>query len=464
MKKFFKIVFIAVACCLTFATITDLSACKCEHKYENGKCIKCGEWANTEGVEYVFTDDGNAYGVAAFSSKETAEIYILPEYNGKPVTIIYAKAFANSNITRVSIPDSVTTIERETFSNCKNLVSATIGNGVTSIGDGAFRYCDKLKNVTIGNGVTTIGKDAFSYCDNLSIIIIPDSVTTIDDCAFWYCKSLSNVTMGNSVTHIGHSAFGDCKNLTNITVPDSIISISDEAFYGCNLEYNEFDNALYLGNNDNPCVILVKAKNKNITACEINENTKFIRNYAFSGCGNLKKITIPDRVADIGDYAFEECTGLTSITIPDSVTSIGERAFSGCSSLKNVEMGDSVSVIGIGAFIGCNNLNYNEYDNALYLGGRKNSCVVLVKAKSKDIKTCIMDRRTKIICGGAFENCMNLTSVLIPDSIINIGWGAFAECRSLEEVNYTGTEEQWGRIYNAGNNGWLTKATINYIG
>lgn len=442
MKKFFKIVFIAVTCCLTFSAITALSACKCEHKYENGKCIKCGEWANTEGVEYVFTDDGNAYGVAAFSSKETAEIYILPEYNGKPVTIIYAKAFAKSNITRVNIPDSVTTIESEAFSNCKNLVSATIGNGVTSIGDGAFRDCDKLKNVTIGNGVTMIGNNAFSECDNLSSIIIPDSVTTIDDYAFWYCKSLSNVTMGNSVTHIGDKAFGECSNL----------------------EYNEFDNALYLGNNDNPCVILVKAKNENITTCEINENTKFIGNYAFKGCGNLKKITIPDRVADIGDYAFEECTGLTSITIPDSVENIGTYAFRDCRNLKNVEIGDGVSVIGIGAFIGCDSLNYNEYDNALYLGGRKNSCVVLVKAKSKDIKTCIMDRRTKIICGGAFENCMNLTSVLIPDSIINIGWGAFAECSSLEEVNYTGTEEQWGKIYNVGNNGWLTKATINYIG
>lgn len=442
MKKFFKIVFIAVTCCLTFSAITALSACKCEHKYENGKCIKCGEWANTEGVEYVFTDDGNAYGVAAFSSKETAEIYILPEYNGKPVTIIYAKAFAKSNITRVTIPDSVTTIESEAFSNCKNLVSATIGNGVTSIGDGAFRDCDKLKNVTIGNGVTMIGNNAFSECDNLSSIIIPDSVTTIDDYAFWYCKSLANVTMGNSVTHIGDKAFGECSNL----------------------EYNEFDNALYLGNNDNPCVVLVRAKNENITTCEINENTKFIGNYAFKGCGNLKKITIPDRVAGIGDYAFEECTGLTSMTIPASVTSIGDYAFRDCRNLKNVEIGDGVSVIGIGAFFGCDSLNYNEYDNALYLGGRKNSCVVLVKAKSKDIKTCIMDRRTKIICGGAFENCMDLTSVVIPVSITSIGWSAFAECRSLEEVNYTGTEAQWSRIYNAGNNGWLTKAMINYVG
>lgn len=464
MKKFFKIVFIAVTCCLTFSAIMALSACKCEHKYENGKCIKCGEWANTEGVEYVFTDDGNAYGVAAFSSKETAEIYILLEYNGKPVTIIYAKAFAKSNITRVTIPDSVTAIESEAFYNCKNLVSATIGNGVTSIGDGAFRDCDKLKNVTIGNGVTMIGGNAFSECDNLSSIIIPDSVTTIEDWAFWYCNSLTSVTMGNSVTHIGHRAFGNCNNLTSITVPDSIISISDEAFYGSNLEYNEFDNALYLGNNDNPCVVLVKAKNKNIAACEVNESTKFIRDYAFSGCGNIKRVTIPDRVTGIGDSAFEGCTGLTSITIPDSVENIGTYAFRDCRNLKNVEIGDGVSVIGIGAFFGCDSLNYNEYDNALYLGSRKNSCVVLVKAKSKDIKTCIMDRRTKIICGGAFENCMDLTSVVIPVSITSIGWSAFAECRSLEEVNYTGTEEQWSRIYNAGNNGWLTKATINYVG
>ena len=58
MKKFFKIVFIAVACCLTFASVLTLAACKCEHKYENGKCVKCGEWLTTEGVEYVFTDDG----------------------------------------------------------------------------------------------------------------------------------------------------------------------------------------------------------------------------------------------------------------------------------------------------------------------------------------------------------------------------------------------------------------------
>lgn len=463
MKKFFKIVFIAVACCLTFASVLTLAACKCEHKYENGKCVKCGEWLTTEGIEYVFTDDGNAYGVAAFTSKEIAEAYILPEYNGKPVTIIFARAFANSNITRVTIPDSVTTIENEAFYNCDNLVSATTGNGVTSIGDEAFRDCDKLKNMTIGNGVTMIGKNAFSECDNLTSVIIPDSVTTIDDYAFWYCKSLTNVAMGNSVTHIGNKAFGECKNLTNITVPDSIISIRDEAFSGCNLEYNEYDNALYLGNNDNPCVVLVRAKNKNITACEINKKTKLIRDYAFRSCSNLKSVIIPDKVTSIGDSAFEGCTDLTNITISDSVTEIGNYVFKGCNNLKNVEIGNSVTSIGREAFFECNNLNYNEYDNALYLGGRKNSCVVLIKAKSKDIKTCIIEKRTKVIYDGAFENCIELTSIIIPFSVINIGWGAFAGCNRLEEVGYTGTEGQWDKIYNVGNNSCLISAKRNYI-
>jgi hypothetical protein len=45
---------------------------------------------------------------------------------------------------------------------------------------------------------------------------------------------------------------------------------------------------------------------------------------AFSGCWNLKSITIPDDVTEIGDGAFSGCSSLTSITIPDSVTSIGD--------------------------------------------------------------------------------------------------------------------------------------------
>ena len=97
--------------------------------------------------------------------------------------------------------------------------------------------------------------------------------------------------------------------------------------YGCSsLTYNEYDNAYYLGNGDNPYLVLVEAKNKDITSCNINENSKFLHSYAFNGCSSLTSITIPDSVTSIGDHAFRDCSGLANVTIPDSITSIRDGA------------------------------------------------------------------------------------------------------------------------------------------
>ncbi len=67
----------------------------------------------------------------------------------------------------------------------------------------------------------------------------------------------------------------------------------------------------------------------------------------------IKSVTIPDSVKEIGFQAFVGCSGLTSITIPNSVTVIGGRAFADCSGLNTVTIPDSVKKIGYYAFIGC---------------------------------------------------------------------------------------------------------------
>lgn len=162
MKKFLKIVFIALACCLTSASVLTLAACKCNHEYVDGKCIKCGEWVITEGVEYALTDDGNSYGVVGFSSKAAAEVYILPEYNSKPVTTIFREAFVNSNIVSVNIPDSVTTIEGLAFAGCGRLVKVNIPDTITSIGNDVFAGCSSLTSITIPDSVTSIGGSAIN--------------------------------------------------------------------------------------------------------------------------------------------------------------------------------------------------------------------------------------------------------------------------------------------------------------
>ncbi|MDE6303119.1 MAG: leucine-rich repeat domain-containing protein, partial [Clostridia bacterium] len=123
------------------------------------------------------------------------------------------------------------------------------------------------------------------------------------------------ISIPNILTSIASSARFVCTGLTSITIPNSVTSIDSSAFNGCtNLQYNEFDNAYYLGNSDNPYFALIKAKSTGITSCTINENTKLI-----------------------GSSAFQNCSGLTSVTIGDSVTSIGSYAFSGCSKLTSIE-------------------------------------------------------------------------------------------------------------------------------
>ncbi len=232
------------------------------------------------------------FGINETNYLELGDIAYLIENNEAIVT----KYIGNEN--EVVIPDSilfneikynVTSIATHAFINSKSITSVTIPESVTSIGDYAFSGCEKLKNIAI-----------------------PNSVTTIENYTFNNCISLESVTIGNGVTSIGKYAFNNCISLIEITIPDSVTSIGDSAFYNCtSLQYNEYDNGLYLGNNDNQYVVLVEAKNTIIALCEVNERTKIIYYKAFSYCTSLTKITIPDTVTSIGSYAFYYCTSLT---------------------------------------------------------------------------------------------------------------------------------------------------------
>ena len=137
------------------------------------------------------------------------------------------------NLKIVNIGNTVKTIPQRAFEGCIGLTSITIPNSVTSIGNYAFDGCTGLISVTIPDSVTEIGRDAFSDCVSLQRISIPTLVTSIKDGTFYNCSSLSEVIIPNSVTSIGLSAFRDCSSLTNIVLPNNISSIDRTAFFGC---------------------------------------------------------------------------------------------------------------------------------------------------------------------------------------------------------------------------------------
>ncbi|MBR1625461.1 MAG: leucine-rich repeat protein, partial [Clostridia bacterium] len=208
------------------------------------------------------------------------------------------------------------------------------------------------------------------------------------EATYYIPSALKNVTVTGG--DILYGAFYNCRTLRQITLSDEVGFIESGAFIGCSsLQYNEYENGLYLGNETNPYLLLVQAQSTDITTCEVNRQTKFIHEGAFFGCKALKNLVIPDSVTDIGDNLLRDCLVL----------------------------------------------EFNEYDNAYYLGNAENPCVILVKAKDTNITSCSVNEKTRFIYKEAFQFCSELTELSIPESVLGIGSSAFSGCVKLKNVN-----------------------------
>ncbi len=425
--------------------------------------------SKAEMANFNFTSDTNSCTITGIKDKTVTEI-VVPDY----VTSIGDSAFYGcSSLASVTIGNSVTSIGNYAFNGCSSLTSVTIGDSVTSIGSSAFSGCtienakipafaasyiinNKLKTLEITSG-ESIGSYAFYNCSSLTSVTIGNSVTSIGMDAFSHCSSLTSVTIGNSVTSIGDQAFFHCSSLTSVTIGNSVTSIGDVAFSGCdNLQYNEYDNAYYLGNEDNPYVVLVKAKSSDITSCTINENTKVIYGDAFRNCTSLTSITIPDSVTSIGSSAFSGCSSLTSVTIPNSVTRIFWWAFFGCSSLTTITIPDSVTSIESYTFYNCTSLTSITIPVSVTRIGEH------AFYNCSSLTSVTIGNGVTSIGYEAFSGCTSLTSVTIPDSVTSIGSYAFYNCSSLTKIYYKGTSQDWSKISIGSNNSPLTSATCYY--
>lgn len=263
------------------------------------------------------------------------------------------------------------------------------------------------------------------------------------------------------VTAIASEAFSGCSKITSVIIPDSVTSIGARAFDSCSsLQLNEYGNALYLGNNDNPYLFLLQSKDWFINSCEVHEQTKVIADYAFSNNNELKSVTIGNKLTTIGKNAFEYCMGLTDVTIPDSVTTIDDYAFNFCRNLTSVTMGNSVASIGNGAFNCCSSLNSVVIpDSVTSIGANVfygcSSLADIAVDEANDVYhsagNCLIETATKTLIAGSNSSVIpadgsvmvidefafagsKITSIVIPDSVQEIRANAFYYCSGLISV------------------------------
>ena len=442
---------------------------------------------------YEILDDGSIAITDYYGFED--DLVIPSEIDGYTVTKIgqeaFSEVFYESAITSVSIPDTVTEIGAYAFEYCRYLTKIVIPNSVVVIGNGAFEGCYELSNIELPQHEIEIAPDAFDrtndyyneknwvdgwfyigthkirYAYDYNIlengtaqitdynspeknVVIPSeidgySVTEIGSQAFYY-SSIESVVVPDGVIRIGEGAFTENHNLTEIILPEHEMEISPDAF----------DSTDYYENPENwKNDWLMIGNHKIVYAFEY----EILENGTASITGfnsPQQEVIIPSEIdgyliTEIGNGAFSWNDSIISVVIPESVTCIGASAFYDCNSLTQVSSPEHQMTVASNAFKYTpyfNDIrNWKDYwlmiDNNkaiyafLYYMQEDNTIVIngyISPEKNVYIPYQIDGHLITAIGSEAFSGKTEITSVTIPDGVIEIRDRAFEMCYDLSEI------------------------------
>lgn len=397
------------------------------------------------------------YGPLYYSGKYYHGDVVVPatvEHDGVvyQVTQLGMYAFTNSNeLTSVTMPNGLKTIEEYSLSNCKLVTHYDIPASVTLIKGSAFNgtglerinvdsaneyYCDvdgvlfdkqmttilvypgnHGANYIIPDGVTTIGDHAFYNNSRLTWVGIPEGVTSIGLRAFFSCSRLEDIEFPNSLVTIGAESFRGCTSLTSVEITRNVAEIGPLAFFYCpnvtefkasrmSNHFCSVDGVLF---SKDMTVIHYLAQGDNRTTYDIPNTVKVIENYCFTS-SSLIHVAIPEGVTTICRGAFYGSRNLVDAHIPNSVREIGDVAFCNCPRLKEINLPEGLTYIGEQSFCMCDS-----------------------------ITEIIIPNTVHEIRDWAFRDCKLAKTIKISDNVTYIGDLAFTGCKSVQEITVSGT-------------------------
>ena len=223
-------------------------------------------------------------------------------------------------------------------SSCLVVLDLSETTGLTSIYKEAFYECSNLVDILLPDTITIIGDFSFYGCSKLESLEIPESVTSIGDRAFYNCSNLESIIISEGVTSIGENAFYNCISAT-IKLPNSISTFPNSAKYAENVIVND-DNPYFMSENG---LVLSKDK-KTLYFCrkdEVNivipETVDLVCEDVFANNDRIKSIKLLNPNTVTATSNFNDCTNLESV---ESIGNFIGGKFENCYKLK--------SVIGIG--------------------------------------------------------------------------------------------------------------------
>lgn len=341
----------------------------------------------------------------------------------------------------VTIPDTVTTLAGDTRSfmnhtEIKHIVFE--GSDYSTIGVSTFDGCVNLEDITnISKTISSIGNYAFRNCYSLKSLEIGNVATLgIGTQAFQACSSLSSFDMPNSETKLtlGSGAFQTCTSLPEETVEDILshpmATVSAYIFSGCT-QLKELTIKGTAANMFQNCTGL-----ETVTVTGTFFSAGNLGGAAFYGCTGLKSLNITsENIKTIDDNYCGNCTSLVSVSLPDSITSIGTNAFLNCSALPEITIGNSASlIVGAYAFKDCTSLkavSFKNSETSLNIGAQ---AFINCKSLTDEAVETILNQPVTNAGSAIFHSCTGLKELTVPFTAGNM----FQNCTGLETVTITG--------------------------
>ncbi len=384
--------------------------------------------------------------VADGSTKYAEENGVI--YNKDKTKLLFVNGSVNGEFT---LPETVTEIGSYAFAN-GNITKVTLHGGVTTLGEGAFESSQLNAIDFNGASLTEIPARAF-YGAKIREVALPDTVTSFGNYAF-ASSSIRSLT-ADGLEKLGNSVFRDCRYIARVkaaaeagvnavVLPASVTEMGDYSFYGCT----------------------------ELTTAELPALEK-LGLYTFVGANKLTSVSFANGATTTGKYTFAN-TKLTSVTLADTQTVIGEGAFYNCTELESVALSNQVTEVEAWAFFNAKSLtavtNLNLLQNIGAYGFYNTALTSLNLAEATDIglgafaaePTRPNDNFTASYASVSIPKAVKIgvyafynggmTTVDIPASVTEIGYAAFASANKL--VGFKADNNEKFVVMNANDNGY----------
>lgn len=348
--------------------------------------------------------------------------------------------------TKIVIPESVNIVYHRFLQDCTNLTyveyrsTATRYNATTGYATDIFSGCTSLERVTFNADITAFGARMFADCtalttldvydsetgtvtENAGVAVLPSSLTYIGDECFRKA-GIREVTVPASLEYLGDAknatttteVFVDCAALEKVILHDNLMLIGCDAFLNCkNLKTVQYYDAEG---------VLV-GKEGTVT---LPEGIKIVGESAFEQTG-VEKVILPSSLTMVGRYAFRGCTSLVyaeylTDTYKYSSTAVTSYIFDGCTALETVVLADTLTQLPTYMFNNCSSLKTIRTQT-----GTGDQAVI-----NGSEGEALLPSGLQALPNYAFYGCSSLTTVLLPEELIEIGSNVFNGCSQLAVI------------------------------